>query len=408
MGNDYIDEIIDDMLLDGSETADEIKKANEKVTNRYQEMEMKNKANQNVVPFPDYLVGWNLQTLLFIEGKKWRLIMIKTIRAMSKRFGLKQGDIREKCIGLMSDMLPEARRNTIRREEREPKDDLDAIASSDSTRWRFMEILGGLNNFLEANYAPKAPIVAVSIRSVCPDTQRWDIVSQYYRVVDKQIRSLEKEKIADLRQSEPMIRKRKQEMKEAAERLRPVLIHNKDKRKLWAIICKSMPGFTEFLSQLGESSRWKTCFASASRCAMIAAVDCFYHEFEVAVRCIAYEYGLEEEDLTMELHKNQDKKNCFVGTGDEVVISLKNKKKVEGAVISIDMKVETNAKHPEMSVYMVIKEDQGSEGEKTCGIWTNDIESMNVTRFKGESESFKGESASGWKRWEPAQEIAAK
>lgn len=30
---------------------------------------MKNKANQNVVPFPDYLVGWNLQTLLFIEGK---------------------------------------------------------------------------------------------------------------------------------------------------------------------------------------------------------------------------------------------------------------------------------------------------------------------------------------------------
>ena len=41
MGNDYIDEIIDDMLLDGSETADEIKKANEKVTNRYQEMEMK-------------------------------------------------------------------------------------------------------------------------------------------------------------------------------------------------------------------------------------------------------------------------------------------------------------------------------------------------------------------------------
>ena len=76
MGNDYIDEIIDDMLLDGSETADEIKKANEKVTNRYQEMEMKNKANQNVVPFPDYLVGWNLQTLLFIEGKKWRLIMI--------------------------------------------------------------------------------------------------------------------------------------------------------------------------------------------------------------------------------------------------------------------------------------------------------------------------------------------
>ena len=56
MGNDYIDEIIDDMMLDGSETADEIKKANEKVTNRYQEMEMKNKANQNVVPFPDYLV----------------------------------------------------------------------------------------------------------------------------------------------------------------------------------------------------------------------------------------------------------------------------------------------------------------------------------------------------------------
>ena len=54
MGNDYIDEIIDDMMLDGSETADEIKKANEKVTNRYQEMEMKNKANQNVVPFPDY------------------------------------------------------------------------------------------------------------------------------------------------------------------------------------------------------------------------------------------------------------------------------------------------------------------------------------------------------------------
>ena len=39
MGNDYIDEIIDDMMLDGSETADEIKKANEKVTNRYQEME---------------------------------------------------------------------------------------------------------------------------------------------------------------------------------------------------------------------------------------------------------------------------------------------------------------------------------------------------------------------------------
>ena len=34
MGNDYIDEIIDDMMLDGSETADEIKKANEKVTNR--------------------------------------------------------------------------------------------------------------------------------------------------------------------------------------------------------------------------------------------------------------------------------------------------------------------------------------------------------------------------------------
>lgn len=26
MGNDYIDEIIDDMMLDGSETADEIKK----------------------------------------------------------------------------------------------------------------------------------------------------------------------------------------------------------------------------------------------------------------------------------------------------------------------------------------------------------------------------------------------
>lgn len=27
MGNDYIDEIIDDMMLDGSETADEIKKS---------------------------------------------------------------------------------------------------------------------------------------------------------------------------------------------------------------------------------------------------------------------------------------------------------------------------------------------------------------------------------------------
>jgi hypothetical protein len=113
MGNDYIDEIIDDMMLDGSETADEIKKANEKVTNRYQELEMKNKANQNVVPFPDYLVGWNLQTLLFIEGKKWRLIMIKTIRAMSKRFGLKQGDIREKCIGLMRDMPPQSLHNGL-------------------------------------------------------------------------------------------------------------------------------------------------------------------------------------------------------------------------------------------------------------------------------------------------------
>lgn len=30
---------------------------------------MKNKANQNVVPFPDYLVGWNLQTLLLLKGK---------------------------------------------------------------------------------------------------------------------------------------------------------------------------------------------------------------------------------------------------------------------------------------------------------------------------------------------------
>ena len=57
-------------------------------------------------------------------------------------------------------------------EKKGAKDDLDAIASSDSTRWRFMEILGGLNNFLEANYAPKAPIVAVSIRSVCPDTRK--------------------------------------------------------------------------------------------------------------------------------------------------------------------------------------------------------------------------------------------
>lgn len=54
------------------------------------------------------------------------------------------------------------------------------------------------------------------------------------------------------------------------------------------------------------------------------------------------------------------------------------------------MKVETNAKHPEMSVYMVIKEDQGSEGEKTCGIWTNDIESMNVTRFKESLNHLKG------------------
>ena len=141
---------------------------------------------------------------------------------------------------------------------------------------------------------------------------------------------------------------------------------------------------------------------------MIAAVDYFYHEFEVAVRYIAYEYGLEGNYLTMELHKNQDKKNCFVGAGDDVAIILKNKKKIEGTVISIDMKVKTNADRSEMSIYMVIKEDLGSEEENTCGIWTDDIKSMNVTRFKGESASFIGESASGWKRWEPAQEIAAK
>ena len=52
---------------------------------------MKNKANQNVVPFPDYLVGWNLQTPLLLKGKKWRLIMIKTIRAMSKKVWTKAG-----------------------------------------------------------------------------------------------------------------------------------------------------------------------------------------------------------------------------------------------------------------------------------------------------------------------------
>lgn len=310
--------------------------------------------------------------------------MLKTMKAMAKRFGLKQADIRDRCIGLMEDMLPFARMNTLKREEREANDDLDAISSSDDTRWRFMEILGGLNCYLEANVEPKAPIVAVSVKAVCADTRRWDIVRRYYRVVDKQIRSLEKEKIADLRQSEPLIRKRQHDMKEVTEYLRPKLIKNRDKRKLWTIICNEMPGFNEFLSQLGESSKWKMCFASASRCAMIAAVDDFYHEFEIAIKCIARELGLEDEELTVELHKNQDKDNCFVSIGDEVIVTQKNNEKIQGTVMIMDMKVEKKTKYPGIHPYIQIKANAGKKEEQNYDVWTENIASVKVLRFKGE------------------------
>ena len=377
-----VENIIEDMML--GEEQDHIRKTCEKAVNEYQQAELRRENNKNIIPFPDYLVGWNLQSLLFVEGKKWRTIMLKTMKAMAKRFGLKQSDIRDRCIGLMEDMLPFARMNTLKREEREANDDLDAISSSDDTRWRFMEILGGLNCYLEANVEPKAPIVAVSVKAVCADTRRWDIVRRYYRVVDKQIRSLEKEKIADLRQSEPLIRKRQQDMKEVTEYLRPKLIKNRDKRKLWTIICNEMPGFNEFLLQLGESSKWKTCFASASRCAMIAAVDDFYHEFEIAIKCIARELGLEDEELTVELHKNQDKDNCFVSIGDEVIVTQKNNEKIQGTVMIMDMKVEKKTKYPGIHPYIQIKANAGKKEEQNYDVWTENIASVKVLRFKGE------------------------
>lgn len=377
-----VENIIEDMML--GEEQDHIRKTCEKAVNEYQQAELRRENNKNIIPFPDYLVGWNLQSLLFVEGKKWRTIMLKTMKAMGKRFGLKQADIRDRCIGLMEDMLPFARMNTLKREEREANDDLDAISSSDDTRWRFMEILGGLNCYLEANVEPKAPIVAVSVKAVCADTRRWDIVRRYYRVVDKQIRSLEKEKIADLRQSEPLIRKRQHDMKEVTEYLRPKLIKNHDKRKLWTIICNEMPGFNEFLSQLGESSKWKMCFASASRCAMIAAVDDFYHEFEIAIKCIARELGLEDEELTVELHKNQDKDNCFVSIGDEVIVTQKNNEKIQGIVMVMDMKVEKKTKYPGIHPYIQIKANAGKKEEQNYDVWTENIASVKVLRFKGE------------------------
>lgn len=377
-----VENIIEDMML--VEEQDHIRKTCEKAVNEYQQAELRRENNKNIIPFPDYLVGWNLQSLLFVEGKKWRTIMLKTMKAMAKRFGLKQADIRDRCIGLMEDMLPFARMNTLKREEREANDDLDAISSSDDTRWRFMEILGGLNCYLEANVEPKAPIVAVSVKAVCADTRRWDIVRRYYRVVDKQIRSLEKEKIADLRQSEPLIRKRQHDMKEVTEYLRPKLIKNRDKRKLWTIICNEMPGFNEFLSQLGESSKWKMCFASASRCAMIAAVDDFYHEFEIAIKCIARELGLEDEELTVELHKNQDKDNCFVSIGDEVIVTQKNNEKIQGIVMIMDMKVEKKTKYPGIHPYIQIKANAGKKEEQNYDVWTENIASVKVLRFKGE------------------------
>ena len=377
-----VENIIEDMML--VEEQDHIRKTCEKAVNEYQQAELRRENNKNIIPFPDYLVGWNLQSLLFVEGKKWRAIMLKTMKAMAKRFGLKQADIRDRCIGLMEDMLPFARMNTLKREEREANDDLDAISSSDDTRWRFMEILGGLNCYLEANVEPKAPIVAVSVKAVCADTRRWDIVRRYYRVVDKQIRSLEKEKIADLRQSEPLIRKRQHDMKEVTEYLRPKLIKNRDKRKLWTIICNEMPGFNEFLSQLGESSKWKMCFASASRCAMIAAVDDFYHEFEIAIKCIARELGLEDEELTVELHKNQDKDNCFVSIGDEVIVTQKNNEKIQGIVMIMDMKVEKKTKYPGIHPYIQIKANAGKKEEQNYDVWTENIASVKVLRFKGE------------------------
>ena len=360
-----VENIIEDMMF--GEEQDHIRKTCEKAVNEYQQAELRRENNKNIIPFPDYLVGWNLQSLLFVEGKKWRTIMLKTMKAMAKRFGLKQSDIRDRCIDLMEDMLPFARMNTLKREEREANDDLDAISSSDDTRWRFMEILGGLNCYLEANVEPKAPIVAVSVKAVCADTRRWNIVRRYYRVVDKQIRSLEKEKIADLRQSEPLVRKRQHDMKEVTEYLRPKLIKNRDKRKLWTIICNEMPGFNEFLSQLGESSKWKMCFASASRCAMIAAVDDFYHEFEIAIKCIARELGLEDEELTVELHKNQDKDNCFVSIGDEVIVTQKNNEKIQGIVMVMDMKVEKKTKYPGIHPYIQIKANAGKKEEQNYG-----------------------------------------
>ena len=88
--------------------------------------------------------------------------------------------------------------------------------------------------------------------------------------------------------------------------------------------------------------------------------------------------------MTVELHKNQDKDNCFVSIGDEVIVTQKNNEKIQGIVMIMDMKVEKKTKYPGIHPYIQIKANAGKKEEQNYDVWTENIASVKVLRFKGE------------------------
>jgi len=78
------------------------------------------------------------------------------------------------------------------------------------------------------------------------------------------------------------------------------------------------------------------------------------------------------------IHASQDKNNAFVSIGDEVCITLKNGKKVQGTITCIDIKKEDDKLHPFIDL---------AEGDCYIdGFWVENIQDLKIIRFKGEKE----------------------
>ena len=283
---------IDDVIWELEEELSDNGKQIAPLNKEWADREIKRKQTLEFVPFPDNLPGWQLQKLLYLDDNKWANKMKYLMRSTAKTYGMKYKEISTKCLELMGDMVPWAMENTRVRENREPKNELDAISCSYDAKWRYMEILGGLIQYLKKNAVPFKKQDTVIRKDTVSEDKQWEVVSEYYNVIEKRLKDVRKEKIADLKYRDPVIKERRAKMTKTMNELQPYLIRNNDKRELWNIVCRRMPKFSKFCNDLGDPAAWKMCFSSASRRNMIAPVDVFYQEFNQAVAEITTENEL--------------------------------------------------------------------------------------------------------------------